>query len=156
MLATFADMNVKNKNILRIVQSLDSLANPHIYSQQFPRTSRASQNNQNDQAQSVDQNQRPPGELGAESTLESFASGSSSNTYTPSAIASTREVLETAIRDGQSASHTSQMGQHLIDSLVSLLREQIDENRNLRVTLSDLEATVADLRDQLYERENSE
>ena len=80
----------------------------------------------------------------ADSVLESFPSGSSSTTYTPSG----HVLLENVITDGQLDRRRSG-----IDSLITLLREQIGENQNLRVTLTDLEATVADLRLQLHERD---
>ena len=127
---------------LRNLDNLDKLVQSH-----------ASKSYRNGRFENVDQNQIIGDEVGAESVLESFPSGSSSNSYTPSAMASAHGALETVIMDGQSGRQNFQITAYRIDPLISLLREQIDENANLKVRLSDLEATVADLRDRLYEKD---
>ena len=87
---------------------------------------------------SGDQNQRVEGSVSAESILESFAPGSSSNSYTPRDMATGLELLENAMNQNQSIQQ---------NAFISLLREQIDENKNLRVTLADLETRIADLQE---------
>ena len=87
------------------------------------------------------------------SNLESFPPGSSSESYAPSDMASGNELLQNVMRHGHPVN---------LDSLVSLLREQIDENKNLRQTLTDSEGIVADhraenadLRGQLKQQEKT-
>ena len=98
----------------------------------------------NNQVENVDQNQSVHDQIGAESILESFAPGSSSDSYTPSDMATGETLLENAMKGDQST---------LSNSVVTLLREQIEENKNLRVSLADLEAAIADYQQQLVESE---
>ena len=80
-----------------------------------------------------------------ESELKSYPSGSSSNIYKPTDHTS----VENEKIDGQSILHSANTG-----PLVSLLREQIDENKNLIHKLSDLEAANAELRMKLRRRKS--
>ena len=73
-------------------------------------------------------------QIGVNSVLESFANESGSKSYVPSDMVSGQDLLESAIQrtsktlqapDGQSAS---------LNSLVSLLREQIAQNKNKNST----------------------
>ena len=101
------------------------------------------QENSQNQTEGVDQNRRSEGQLGAESIMESFRSGSSSAVYEPNQ----QNVVEDLTRDVPTGEQKFN-----IEPLVTLVKEQSAEIENLKRINSDLTAANADLRTQVNEK----